>query len=60
MYFKTVKDEWLTFLPCIYISSKCGSKTQKLTVTDNVVAINAADLDLGDVCMYEIQYSKPN
>lgn len=40
-YFATIKDEWLTFLPCPFLSTKCGSKVQKIDVTKDVKTIVA-------------------
>lgn len=57
-YFNNYKDEWLTFLPCPFITAKCGSTTQILTVNKAEKSIDVGELDQGDVCMYELQYDK--
>lgn len=36
LYFKTDKDEWLTFLPCPFLTTKCGTKNQSINVTNTV------------------------
>ena len=60
MYFAKFKAEWLTFLPCQFFSSKCGSPTQLLNLTNNVTTINVKNMDQGDVCMYELNYNGTN
>jgi hypothetical protein len=53
-----MKLEWLTFLPCTYITSKCGSEKQVITLSgETSQTINAKAMDLGDVCMYVIKYN---
>jgi hypothetical protein len=59
-YFNINKAEWLTFLPCVYDSDKCGSLTQILTLDNSQKKISTAKLDVGDICMYELQYSGTN
>jgi hypothetical protein len=35
-FFKTNKDEWLTFLPCPFLTTKCGTKNQRITVGNTI------------------------
>ena len=60
MYFTQYKAEWLTFLPCDFNVDKCGSPTQMLNLTDNIITINTKNMEIGDVCMYQLNYNGTN
>lgn len=58
-FLSNYKMEWLTFLPCVYKFPNCGSKSQQIYLNgeDSRFTLEASNLELGDVCMYEILYN---
>jgi len=51
-------DKYLRYFICDFETAKCGTEDRQIVMDDSVQTFTISDLDAGQACVYEIQYTE--